>query len=109
MDKVQNGNATAGSFAVALGDLLTKARNNRGLTRDQVLAKVSPSMSLSTLRRIETGAKAPDVVELRSLVAAINTLNPEADFPDVTVPALIEKAEAAVTITTSVADSTSPE
>lgn len=108
MDRVQRAAKTAGPFAVALGDLLTKARTNRGLTREQLLGVVSPSMSLSTLRRIETGAKAPDVIELRGIVAAINALNPEPDFPDVTVTALIEKAELSMTITTSVAESTTP-
>ena len=107
MDRVQRAATTAGPFAVALGDLLTKARTNRGLTREQVLPRIYPKTSLSNLRRIETGSKAPDVVELRGLVAAINALNPEG-FPDVTVTALIQKAEQEMTITTSVAESTTP-
>lgn len=87
----------AADLGGAVGAVLRRKREGRGLTRAQI--EEAAGLSRSTLRRIETGLKPATVNELASIIGAINAKD-DAELPDLTVLDIIS---------TAVSRSTTPE
>lgn len=80
----------AADFGVALGHALRKAREDRGLVRQQI--EDATSLGRSTIQRIENGSRPADAVQLAKIVAAINDLDAP-EFPVLSIREVVERAE----------------
>lgn len=88
----------AADFGAALGLALRKAREDRGIVRQQV--EDEAKLGRSTIQRIENGSRPADAVQLAKIVAAINVLDAP-EFPVLSIREVVERAEAGMVRTRS--------